>query len=121
MLALPWWLPFGSVPEIGAADLDRVMRGPGAPVLLDVRTPGEWETGHIARSVNIPITRLKTELGHVGLDPQRPVVAVCLSGHRSAPAVRLLTRLGFRAQHLRGGMVAWRRARLPVTVRSAGA
>jgi rhodanese-related sulfurtransferase len=41
------------------------------------------------------------------------VVAVCLTAHRSVPAVRLLRERGFEAVQLSGGMMAWRAARLP--------
>ena len=43
----------------------------------------------------------------------RPVVAICLTAHRSIPAVRLLHRHGFAAAHLAGGMLAWRAAGFP--------
>jgi rhodanese-related sulfurtransferase len=42
------------------------------------------------------------------------VVAICLSAHRSPPAVRLLSRAGYDARQLEGGMLAWRAAGLPV-------
>jgi hypothetical protein len=44
----------------------------------------------------------------LGLDPSRPVVAICLTAHRSIPAVRLLRNRGFDAAQLAGGMRAWR-------------
>jgi rhodanese-related sulfurtransferase len=42
------------------------------------------------------------------------VVAICLSAHRSPPGVRLLRQAGIDARQLAGGMLAWRRAGLPV-------
>lgn len=113
MPVLPWWFPFGSVPEIGAEDLARALRSDSPPLLLDVRSPGEWQEGHIARALNVPVSHLEAELPALRLDPERPIVAICLSGHRSIPAVRLLARQGYRAQQLRGGMLAWRQAGLP--------
>jgi len=41
------------------------------------------------------------------------VVAICLTAHRSIPAVRLLASEGFEATQLKGGMLAWRAAGLP--------
>jgi rhodanese-related sulfurtransferase len=41
------------------------------------------------------------------------VVAICLTAHRSIPAVRLLRENGFEARQLQGGMLAWRAAQLP--------
>jgi rhodanese-related sulfurtransferase len=108
-IRLPWWLPFGHVPEIGAAELNERLSTERGPQLLDVRSPGEWRHGHIRSSINVPITELRSRLESLPLDRGRPIVAICLSGHRSIPAVRLLARAGFReVQQLRGGMLAWR-------------
>jgi len=121
MSALPWWLPVGSVPEIDARDLDAQLRGPPAPQLIDVRTRREWEQGHIAYSSNVPIQDLSNRLEALGLDPARPIVAICLSGHRSIPAVRLLARRGYpHVRQLRGGMLAWRRNGLPEVLGAPG-
>jgi rhodanese-related sulfurtransferase len=112
-MKLPWWLPFGSVPEIAAGELaERVKRKP-APQLVDVRTHAEFAAGHVRGALNVPIGELSRRLGGLGLDPKRPVVAICLSAHRSVPAVRLLRERGFEAVQLAGGMMAWRAAKLP--------
>jgi len=112
-MRLPWWVPFGHVPELSAAELAAALaRGPG-PQLLDVRTAAEFAAGHVAGAVNAPITSLASRLDALGLDPARPVVAICLTAHRSVPAVRLLRERGFEAVQLAGGMLAWRARRLP--------
>ncbi len=110
---LPFWLPFGAVPETSAGGLATALRRSPAPQLVDVRTPAEFAAGHVAGAVNVPVTALSSRLPGLGLDPARPVVAICLSAHRSAPAVRLLRQRGFDAAHLAGGMNAWRAAGLP--------
>lgn len=116
-LKLFWWLPFGTAPEIGPQDLAKQMkRGGQHPQILDVRTDQEWRQGHIAGAIHVPLTDLRHRIGGLSLDPSRPIVAVCLSGHRSVPAVRLLTLNGYgSALQLSGGMLAWRRSRLPET------
>jgi rhodanese-related sulfurtransferase len=108
------WHPFGSVPEIGPRDLLDALRAESPPVLLDVRTRVEWERSHIAGSVNVSILSLRDRLPAIALDPARSVVAICLSAHRSVPAVRLLRERGYVAAQLAGGMLAWWRAKLPV-------
>jgi rhodanese-related sulfurtransferase len=111
---VPWWLPFGRVPEMKAGELFRAM-GSGEPFhLVDVRSPAEFARGHLAGAVNVPVTSLGARLPSLGLDRSRPVVAICLSAHRSPPAVRLLARAGYDARQLEGGMLAWRAAGLPV-------
>ena len=108
------WNPFGSVPEIGPRDLLEALRADSPPVLLDVRTAIEWERSRIAGALNVPILSLGERLAALALDPTRPVVAICLSAHRSVPAVRLLRERGYVAAQLAGGMLAWWSAKLPV-------
>jgi rhodanese-related sulfurtransferase len=112
-MRLPWWLPFGAVPEIAPAALSGALAAARPPQLLDVRTPQEYAAGHVDGAVSAPITSLAERLTQLGLDPARPVVAICLTAHRSIPAVRLLRAQGFEASQLAGGMLAWRAAGLP--------
>ncbi len=112
-MALPWWLPFGAVPELPPAALADALAGQAPPQLLDVRTPAEFAAGHLPGARSVPITALAAALPTLRLDSRRPVVAICLTAHRSIPAVRLLRRRGLVAFQLAGGMLAWRRAGLP--------
>jgi rhodanese-related sulfurtransferase len=112
-LSLPWWLPFGAVPEVRATRLARDLASAPAPQLVDVRTHAEFRAGRIRGAISAPITSLSRALPTLGLDPSRRVVAICLTAHRSIPAVRLLRRHGFDAAQLAGGMLAWRAAGLP--------
>jgi rhodanese-related sulfurtransferase len=112
-MRLPWWLPIGTVQEIAASDLARDLAGPNPPLLLDVRTEAEFARGHIHGAVSAPIHALASRLDALGLRPGRPVVAICLSAHRSIPAVRLLRERGLEASQLAGGMFAWRAAGMP--------
>jgi rhodanese-related sulfurtransferase len=112
---LMWWLPFGQVPEVDAAALARALATPEPPRLLDVRTRGEWEGSRIPGARNLGVRSLKRKLPALDWDRRRPVVAICLSAHRSIPAVRLLMQAGFSdVRQLRGGMIAWWRQGLPV-------
>jgi rhodanese-related sulfurtransferase len=110
-----WWLPFGSVPEIEAVDLKTRVDQHEAVQLIDVRSAGEYAAGDIAGTINVPVNQLRSALPTLALDPQRPVVAICQTAHRSPPAVRLLKQAGFEARQLRGGMISWNRARFPTT------
>lgn len=110
-----WWWPFGRVPGVAALDLyTSLQNAASAPLLLDVRTHAEWQAGHVAGAINVPITELSDILPTLGLSLSRPVVAICHSAHRSIPAVRLLQAHGFaNVQQLNGGMRAWWKAGLP--------
>ena len=104
---IPWWLPFGRVPELTSRQLRRELQGDSPPQLLDVRTPQEFAASHIDGAINVPVTALPGRLPTLALDRNRPVVAICLTAHRSVPAVRLLRRGGMDARQLAGGMLAW--------------
>lgn len=108
------WLPFGRVPELSAAEVLEAVAG-GRVQLIDVRTAAEWRQSRIDGVRHLPITRFDAAaIDDLGLDPEMLTVAICLSAHRSIPAVRQLRRLGFsRAVQLRGGMLAWWRENLP--------
>ncbi len=107
-MKLPWWIPFGRVREVAPAELARWLAANDPPQLLDVRSAGEYARGHLPGAVNVPITELPARVSMLPLAPDRPVVAICLSAHRSIPAVRLLERAGYRdVRQLAGGMLAW--------------
>jgi rhodanese-related sulfurtransferase len=76
--------------------------------VLDVRTPGEFETAHIAGAYNVPLDLLREHrdeiIGHLEAD----VVLVCRSGQRAAQAEETLRVAGLRNVHiLDGGITAW--------------
>jgi len=112
-MRLPWWLPFGSVPELLAPALSQALGEPAPPQLVDVRTEREFAAGHIEGAISVPVTELAARLPRLQLDAGRPVVLICLTAHRSIPAVRLLRGHGLEALQLAGGMLAWRAAGLP--------
>jgi rhodanese-related sulfurtransferase len=76
--------------------------------VVDVRQPGEWQAGHIAGAIHIPLHTLPDRLAEV--DGSRPVVVVCRSGNRSAHATQFLAQHGLDARNLSGGVQAWRAA-----------
>lgn len=84
----------------------------GTVLVIDVRQPAEWRRGHIRGSLNLPLTQLASNLHRLPSD--KPLVAVCASGHRSALAARSLQRAGHQVENLKGGMRSWARAGLPL-------
>jgi len=108
------WVPFGSVPELDARALARALAAKDPPFVLDVRTTVEFAQSHIEGARNIPITELAGRASELDGLEARVVVAICLSAHRSIPAVRLLRERGFRdVRQLAGGMLAWWARGLP--------
>jgi hydroxyacylglutathione hydrolase len=82
--------------------------------VLDVRERDEWDEGHIPGSVHVPYHDLDAIPD--GIDPDRPVAAICGSGQRSAVAASLLKRLGARdvIHVVDGGVPRWRREGWPI-------
>lgn len=79
--------------------------------LLDVRTPDEYDEGHIAGAVLVNVNDSDfVEQAASVLDKQRPVAVYCRSGRRSARAASLLTEQGYQVTNLAGGVMAWRDA-----------
>ena len=89
--------------------------------IVDVREPYEWEAGHIAGAVHVPLQSLLAGGESAVLDRNRPVVAVCRTGNRSELATTMLQARGYDAENLEGGMEAWERAGLPFEASDGGA
>jgi len=78
----------------------------GAPALLDVRNPHEYEIACVSDAILIPLVELPSRLHE--LDPSRPYVVTCHKGARAERAYHLLKEAGFeRLQLLQGGIDAW--------------
>jgi hydroxyacylglutathione hydrolase len=100
-----------------AASLAEQMAGEDPPLVVDVRSPGEWAAGSLEGSLNLPLSRFSDRDG--ALPEGRGVVVHCAGGYRSAIAASLLMRDGRPGVHdLVGGLQAWEAAQLPV-VRSS--
>ncbi|WDF35502.1 rhodanese-like domain-containing protein [Streptomyces sp. T12] len=88
-------------------DIDEARsRLPGLTV-IDVRTPGEYATGHLPDALNIPLDRLKSALPALHRLPGEQLLVVCASGARSENACRVLAEHGVRAMTLTGGTQGW--------------
>lgn len=93
---------------IDSHDLSDLLGSAVPPRVLDVRTPGEFETAHIAGAYNVPLDLLQEHrdeiIGHLDED----VVLVCRSGQRAAQAEETLRDAGLTNVHiLDGGITAW--------------
>lgn len=87
-------------------------------VVIDVREPHEFSKGHITNAQSIPLAKLDDHL--VTLEPHKnsPIIVTCEQGTRSLMACKKLTKLGFTQVHeLKGGMLAWGDAKLPIAVK----
>jgi rhodanese-related sulfurtransferase len=99
---------------IDVAELERMRAEDPALHVIDVRTPGEYETGHIEGSYNVPLDLLGEHVRDLAaLDHH--VVLVCQSGARATKAREQLVAAGkSNLRLLEGGMGAWSAAGAPV-------
>ncbi|MFN3980858.1 MAG: rhodanese-like domain-containing protein [Caldilinea sp.] len=81
-------------------------------VLLDVRTPQEFASGHIPGAINISIDELTGRLSEVPQD--KPVVLYCRSGNRSNQAAQILDRAGYTQIYDLGGIINWVQQGYPI-------
>jgi phage shock protein E len=77
-------------------------------VVLDVRTPAEFDSGHLATAINIDVEAPDFETRIAELDPTVPYAIYCRSGNRSAVAMNEMAQAGFTdLADLSGGITAW--------------
>ena len=87
-------------------------------IFVDVRTDRERTQGHVLNSKHIPLNVLKGRIHELEKHKGKHVVVSCRSGHRSSHACGQLRKNGFEhVYNLRGGMLAWQNANLPVTTK----
>ncbi len=83
--------------------------------LVDVRTPEEFNEGHLKGAVNICVTCDGFNSKVSSLDKSKPVYVYCRSGHRSGNATKILSEMGYEEVHdMDGGIEAWQANNLPV-------
>lgn len=87
----------GLGPKVDYAEL--VKQG---AVILDVRSKGEYQSGHIKGSINISVDALSNNLNKLK-DKNRPIITCCASGIRSASAKNILKSNGYTIVHNGGG------------------
>jgi sulfur-carrier protein adenylyltransferase/sulfurtransferase len=94
--------------EITAGELaERIERGEPL-LLLDVREPYEWETGHLENSQHIPMRQIPAQVDSLPRDTE--IVVMCRSGQRSANVQQYMLNSGFqKVKNLAGGLMAWAR------------
>ena len=102
-----------SAQQIGTLEATRLINSED-PLLLDVREPNEYNSGHLPDALHIPLSQIKDRADELAKYTSRPVIVYCARGVRSSSAASALAKLGFaRVLELRGGLQAWVDAGLP--------
>jgi rhodanese-related sulfurtransferase len=118
LLFFPWKAraetPYPNLSPAQARELIAKQAGNPDFVILDVRTPGEFQSGRIGDAVLLDYNsgKFRAELGT--LDRGKTYLVYCRTGNRSSGAVQAMKEEGFRnVYHLGGGIVKWKEGGLP--------
>jgi rhodanese-related sulfurtransferase len=85
------------------------------PFILDVRTPGEYSSGHLQNAVLIPVQELQGRLKELAAYKDREILIYCASGYRSKVASKILIDNDFKQiANMRHGIYEWVKKNLPV-------
>jgi len=105
----------GFLPQISVHSLQEVLTKYGNHTVIDVRTPTEWQAGHLDGAIHLPLPQLITE--GINLDVNSHVSVICGSGYRSNIAGSMLKTNGYgHVYSVIGGMMAWRMAGFKLTL-----
>lgn len=93
---------------------DFIIAHPDA-IVMDVRTPSEFEEGHVAGAINVDYKADSFRDALAKLDRDAHYLLHCKSGNRSGKSLVIMKELGFKhITHMDGGFDAWKAAQLPV-------
>ncbi|AEE15836.1 rhodanese-like domain-containing protein [Treponema brennaborense] len=96
----------GGYRKIGAEQA-KTMMDSGTPIIVDVRTPAEYEAGHVPGAILLPNETVADKKPAVLNDTNATVLVYCRSGRRSAEAARKLIKLGYTNVYDFGGIIDW--------------
>ncbi|WP_457270893.1 thioredoxin domain-containing protein [Pedobacter sp. UYEF25] len=100
--------------DLSAAEFSKEIISTKNIQVVDVRTPGEFEKGHVKNAMNINLRDADFAKRIDSLDKNKPVFVYCLSGGRSSVAAEQMVKRGFKdVREMQGGMMQWRAANLP--------
>lgn len=97
------------VPKITVEELKKEIEAKSKYVLLDVRTAGEYERGHLPESIHLPVDEVDQKIENIIADKNAKIYVYCLSGSRSVMAVDVMIKKGYKNVYdVDHGLLAWR-------------
>lgn len=101
--------------NISQDELTQQLKSDNKPVVIDVRTAGEYADGHVPGAINIPHSEMKKRMGEISNLKDKDIVLYCRSGKRAGIAKDILTTGGFsKLSHLDGDFNAWSANKMPM-------
>lgn len=111
--------PSAAAKHLSASEFTTALKKPGT-IVLDVRTPAEYASGHLPKAQNIDIKGAGFASKLAALDKEATYAVYCQSGKRSSAALEQMRAAGFtQVYDLAGGIIAWRTMGGPVAVGSS--
>jgi rhodanese-related sulfurtransferase len=108
----------GAVQDLSAVDAEKLINeniSNADFVILDVRTPGEFSSGHLPRAINLDYNDNNFEANLNQLDKNKTYLVYCQAGHRSSSAASMMSGKGFKSvKTLAGGISDWTQQNKPV-------
>ena len=87
----------------------------GNVLVLDVRSPSEYKSGHVPGAINVPHKTIKENLSLLNKHKDKDILIYCRSGRRAGFAESALSELGFdNLYHLKGDMNGWQEANMKI-------
>jgi hydroxyacylglutathione hydrolase len=109
---LPWAM-LTTAQSIETVGIDAMLNRDPNAIILDVREPEEYQTGHVPGAINLPQAELASRLEELPRD--KPLLVVCQSGMRSVRSTQFLKQAGFaQAVSVTGGTSGWAAAGRPL-------
>jgi|JI8StandDraft_1071087.scaffolds.fasta_scaffold00034_11 rhodanese-related sulfurtransferase len=97
----------GHVENVAAAEFQSRLAEDSAAFLLDVRTPAEFNAGHLPNAINLDVLDDCFNTAVSDLDKTKTYFVYCRSGGRSGQACLCMADQGFAVVNLRGGINSW--------------
>jgi len=95
------------IPEIAPHELNEKLKDKRKFLLIDVRQPEEFKSGHVPGAKLIPHGELNRRINELPKDKE--IACICATGSRSSSAARMLSKQGYNVINVRGGMYLWSR------------
>lgn len=119
ILGLLIWNLYGDVlagvKQVAPAEATQLINHEQA-VVIDVRSGNDYNDGHILNALHLPVSEISSRIGKFNKYRKQAVIMYCSNGSESSRAARTLMQEGFEKIYcLKGGVLAWKNANLPLT------
>ncbi|WP_353853014.1 rhodanese-like domain-containing protein [Dehalobacter restrictus] len=96
------------ITNISAKEAFQLVKANKDLIIIDVRTPQEFKSGHISGSKSFPVGEIASRINELMKYKEKPILVHCAAGSRSPTAVRILLKNGFNnIYHMKRGLIGW--------------